>query len=274
MSESKLIYQKISAVMSELNAIDKNQANKIQGFNFRGIDDIYNELHSKLVKNKIFTVPEVIEERREERSTKNGGIMTHVILKIKYTMYAEDGSNISSVVIGEGSDTGDKASNKAMSVAHKYFFIQLLAIPTKEEKDPDFESHNFQQRSNSVKIPIKTMGDIEKEDGKSLHQALQDDMKNAEDPKQPSSKYPFKVPAAFENSEIQIGDYVAKIGKTGGPILGKALKDIEPEKLMDFMRYLRGNDPIQKPTAQFLTANYTIEFIAMAEDFINEQKQR
>ena len=40
-------------------------------------------------------------------------------------------------VIGEGMDSGDKASNKAMSVAHKYAIMQLLSIPTEDAKDPE-----------------------------------------------------------------------------------------------------------------------------------------
>jgi hypothetical protein len=44
-------------------------------------------------------------------------------------------------MIGEAMDSGDKSSNKAMSVAHKYAFLQVFAIPTEEQKDPDGETH-------------------------------------------------------------------------------------------------------------------------------------
>jgi hypothetical protein len=37
-------------------------------------------------------------------------------------------------------DSGDKAANKAMSVAHKYALLQALCIPTEEMADPDRES--------------------------------------------------------------------------------------------------------------------------------------
>jgi hypothetical protein len=37
-------------------------------------------------------------------------------------------------------DSGDKATNKAMSVAHKYALIQVFAIPTADDKDPENES--------------------------------------------------------------------------------------------------------------------------------------
>ena len=57
-------------------------------------------------------------------------------------MYAPDGSNVSGTLIGEGMDSGDKASNKAMSIAMKYFCFQTFMIPTEEMKDPDAEVHD------------------------------------------------------------------------------------------------------------------------------------
>ena len=66
-------------------------------------------------------------------------------------MYAPDGSNISSVIIGEGMDTGDKATNKALSIALKYAAFQIFMIPTEDVIDPDAESHEV-----APKIPAKT----------------------------------------------------------------------------------------------------------------------
>jgi hypothetical protein len=62
---------------------------------------------------------------------------------MKYTFYAKDGSSISAVVIGEGMDSGDKASNKAMAVALKYALLQVFCIPTEDTKDPDADSHDL-----------------------------------------------------------------------------------------------------------------------------------
>lgn len=135
-----LIFQKIPAVMADIDAIGKNRNNASQGYKFRGVDDVYNELHSVLSKHNVFTVPKVLEDKTEERQTKSGGLLLYRVLKIEYTFFAEDGSSVASVVIGEGMDSGDKASNKAMSVAHKYCLLQVFAIPTEEDKDPENES--------------------------------------------------------------------------------------------------------------------------------------
>lgn len=134
------IYQSIAAIMGEGYAVAKDKKNTQQGFKYRGIDDVMNTFYPLLSKYKVFCVPEVLERSREERETKNGTGLLYSILKVKYTFYAEDGSNVSAVVIGEGMDSGDKASNKAMAVAMKYAMFQVFCIPTEEMSDPDAET--------------------------------------------------------------------------------------------------------------------------------------
>lgn len=140
MCEPKLIYSAISSAMSEIGVISKNDRNNQQNFKYRGIDAVMNALQPVLIKNHIFILPEVVEQKREERTTSKGGHLIYSVLKMKYTFYAEDGSSVSAIVIGEGMDSGDKASNKAMSVAFKYACFQVLCIPTDEMKDPDSET--------------------------------------------------------------------------------------------------------------------------------------
>ena len=140
------IHKQITAIMREVGAVGKNRENRAQGFMFRGIDDFYNAIQPLMAKHGVFSVPTVLEERREERTTKSGGISNYVILKIRYDFFADDGSSISAVVIGEAADSGDKASNKAMAVAHKYALLQVFAVPTLENHDPDSESHEFKPK--------------------------------------------------------------------------------------------------------------------------------
>ena len=132
--------------MADIGAIGKNTKNTQQGFMFRGIDAVMNALQPAMLKNNIFVVPEVLEQTREERQTAKGGTLIYSILKMKFTFFADDGSNISAVVIGEGMDSGDKASNKAMSIAFKYACFQVFCIPTEEMKDPDAECHEVKPK--------------------------------------------------------------------------------------------------------------------------------
>jgi len=134
------IYESISNALADIGAVGKTKWNDQQKFKFRGIDDVMNSLHPVLEKNKIFVVPEVLEQIREDRVSGKGNPLIYSICKIKYTFYAEDGTFVTAVVIGEGMDSGDKATNKAMSIAFKYALFQIFCIPTEEMADPDSES--------------------------------------------------------------------------------------------------------------------------------------
>ena len=134
------IYQAITDIMSEGYAITKDKRNAQQGFRYRGIDDVLNTFQPLLAKHHVFVVPEVLDQQRQERTTGKGGSLLYSLLRMRYTFYAEDGSSVSAVVIGEGMDSGDKASNKAMSVAMKYAMFQVFCIPTEEMQDPDAET--------------------------------------------------------------------------------------------------------------------------------------
>lgn len=157
------IYQSITKIMEEVPSIGKTQRNKTQGFMYRGIDDVMNALQPLLAKNKVFIVPEILEQTREERTTSKGGNLIYSICKIKYKFYAEDGSCVEAITIGEGMDSGDKATNKAMAIAMKYALFQVFCIPTDEMKDPDSETPEQSTKKNNAKTVLKpNNGDGEK----------------------------------------------------------------------------------------------------------------
>ena len=146
------IYGLIGQAMREIGAVGKDKRNPQQGFMYRGIDAVYNALSPVMAKLGLFLVPEILEQNREERTTAKGGLLLYTILKIRYTVFAPDGSSVSCVTVGEAMDSGDKSCNKAMSAAFKYAAFQLFCIPTEEMIDPDAEVHT----DVAPKTPQKT----------------------------------------------------------------------------------------------------------------------
>lgn len=142
------IHPAMIAVMRDVAAIGKNSENKQQGFKFRGIDTIYNEMHGLMSKHGIVMLPLAGEPRSEERPTKLGGVLRYVTLPMTYRFMAEDGSSVDCTVVGEGMDSGDKATNKAMAIGHKYALLQTFLIPTEDMPDPDSETHEPAPREN------------------------------------------------------------------------------------------------------------------------------
>src|ERR1043165_682105 len=107
------IYGLMAAVLKEVGAIEKGRRNVQQGYQFRGIDDVYEAVHPLFAKHGIFTVPRVLNEETNERTTQSGTVLRFVKLTIAYDFFAPDGSRVTAEMIGEAMDAGDKASNKA-----------------------------------------------------------------------------------------------------------------------------------------------------------------
>ncbi len=133
-----LIYQKLTAVMKEIGAIGKGQQapSVIGGYAFRGIDDVYNALQPALTAHGVIVTPNVRQFHQEVFGPPEKAQML-VTVEVEYTFWAEDGSNLSACVLGQGADKNDKASNKAMSSAFKVAIFQALCVPTQEGSDSE-----------------------------------------------------------------------------------------------------------------------------------------
>jgi hypothetical protein len=60
---------------------------------------------------------------------------------MEYDFFAEDGSKVTvGPIPAEGLDSGDKATNKALSAALKYALIQTFSVPTEDMAEADLET--------------------------------------------------------------------------------------------------------------------------------------
>ena len=137
------IFGAMASVMDQVGAIGKDSANKQQGWKFRGIDAAYNAIHPLLALNRIITVPRVTGLiSRMTVPTKNGGTMNYTMLSVEYDFVCTiDGSKITvGPIYGEGMDSADKSTAKALAVGHKYAIFQTWCIPTSDMPDGDAET--------------------------------------------------------------------------------------------------------------------------------------
>jgi hypothetical protein len=133
------VHQAIGQIMTELEGIGKNQRNKEQGYNFRGIDDVLKAVHPLLAKHGVFFAPHVLEREYEERVAKSGAVGHCAHLHVGYKVYGPGGDFIELDTWGEALDYSDKASNKAMTAAFKYAIFELFAVADPTD-DADHES--------------------------------------------------------------------------------------------------------------------------------------
>jgi hypothetical protein len=212
--EDEKIYEAIIGVMSDIGAVGKDKTNEQQKFKYRGIDDVMNALSPAMVKNNVFVVPEVTNEIRDERVTekfvnneKKVSTLFYTRLYMTYKFYTLDGSYIEAKVIGEAMDSGDKVTNKAMSIAFKYACFQVFCIPTEEMKDPDADVHSEIKPKNEAKKTTNSStenlqecaGDEEKDTFKESQQA----------------KDNFEKVKNMKISEIKVNLIKAELDRTG-----------------------------------------------------------
>lgn len=134
------VYKSIAKITGELSkqGISKDRKNQQQGYDFRGIDDIYNTLSGLLAENNLCIFPFCEERNTVERTTKTGGVIFYTTVKMKYKLIsAIDGSSVECCTVGEAMDSADKSTNKAMSAAYKYLCLQIFCIPTEGDNDAD-----------------------------------------------------------------------------------------------------------------------------------------
>jgi hypothetical protein len=138
------VYQCIAAVSAEIakTGISKDRKNTEQKYSFRGIDDVYNAMAPILAQFGLVVIPRILTRLQTERQTKSGGALFSVIVEAEFDFVsAADSSKVTARTFGEAMDTGDKATNKAMSAAYKYAAFQTFCIPTEGDNDADKTTH-------------------------------------------------------------------------------------------------------------------------------------
>lgn len=146
------VYKAINAVQAELSkiGITKDRTNtQGAGYKFRGIDDVYNTISPLMAKHGLCILPRILARECVERTSGAGKALFYVTVQAEFDFVsAEDGSKHTVATFGEAMDSGDKATNKAMSAAYKYAAFQAFAIPT--EGDNDADAHTYEVRRVAV----------------------------------------------------------------------------------------------------------------------------
>ena len=163
------VYQAINAVQTELAKIGISKSSRNSqgaGYNFRGIDAVYNVLSSIMAQHGLCIIPRMLSRSCEERTSKSGGALFYVTVEAEFDLVsAEDGSKHTAKTFGEAMDSGDKATNKAMSAAYKYMAFQTFAIPTEGDNDADGHTHEVSAKTiNEMADHIIAIQDATDED--------------------------------------------------------------------------------------------------------------
>lgn len=152
------IYRAMANIFGAVQAItkDRHQLDQETGavrFKYRGVDDVFNELHGLFSKERVFILPDTEWSESCERTTKYGKTSVHTRVRVRYYFTHEDGSQVSASGMGEASDFGDKSLGQAESYAIKQCLLKVFLIPTENDQDPDARSVEWAARSASPQPP-------------------------------------------------------------------------------------------------------------------------
>lgn len=156
------VYTAIGMVQGALatTGIGKGRRNEQHGYAFRGVDDIYNAVARLLSTHGLCILPRCTERTVVERTNAKGTALFYVTVRAEFDFVsAADGSRHTVVTYGEAMDSGDKATNKAMSAAYKYALLQTFAIPTEGDNDADATTHEVQPMNERLLNVLQELRD-------------------------------------------------------------------------------------------------------------------
>lgn len=166
MSDTPTVFEAWSAVMHEVQSIEKGEFNKAQGFRFRGIDAVMDVVGPALRKHGVIVVPLVENQDAAQYETrgkdgKPGTMMVNRVVRTTFIVYGPAGDRFTGVTYGEAADAGDKSVTKAQSVALRTFLLQALMVPT---GDPDPDSYSHERMANQSVPAAKTDADVARDE--------------------------------------------------------------------------------------------------------------
>jgi len=175
------VYNLIAKVSADLcqQGIAKDRRNTQQGYGFRGIDDVYNALAPIISKHGLVILPRVISREVSERMGKTGSSLFYVVVEVEFDFVSShDGTKHTVKTFGEAMDSGDKATNKAMSAAYKYAAFQAFCIPTEGDNDADATTHEVKANTPEFTEKLMLIADATKETLKDVYEAIYSEYKD------------------------------------------------------------------------------------------------
>lgn len=137
-SDTMNLYQKVNAISNEIGKIAKTGRNTNQGYGFIEQAIVVAIIKPLLTEYGVAIIPSVDKHQvmLKEKGAK-------IIVDITFTVVNTDKPDETIIChwVGEGDDSLDKGTNKALTAAQKYFYMKLFNISDKD--DPDAEGKDL-----------------------------------------------------------------------------------------------------------------------------------
>ena len=124
------IYEKMSAIMQDVQYLTKDDQVKFGTTSYKALSEekVTGIMRAELIKHKLVIYP-------IQQSASRIGQITHVDVMYRLVNAENPEEYIDIASCGDGADSQDKGSGKAMTYAFKYMWLRAFALPTGEDPD-------------------------------------------------------------------------------------------------------------------------------------------
>lgn len=124
------IYEKMSAIMQDVQYLTKDDQVKFGTTSYKALSEekVTGIMRAELIKYKLLVYP-------IQQSASRIGQITHVDVMYRLVNVENPEEYIDIASCGDGADSQDKGSGKAMTYAFKYMWLRAFALPTGEDPD-------------------------------------------------------------------------------------------------------------------------------------------
>jgi hypothetical protein len=154
------IYEKLSLITTEIGVVEKNlkvQVNKNSSYKAVSERDVLDAVKPIEAKYRVYSYPisrAIVDRDTLVKETEYNGQITRtntLFLRVETTYRFVNMDNLAEyidmIVYGDGLDTGDKATGKAMTYADKYALMKAYKISTGEDPDKDPSPENGYEKA-------------------------------------------------------------------------------------------------------------------------------
>ena len=157
------IYEKISTIMKEVQKLQKDDKVSFGSTSYKALSEekVTTIMREQLIKQGLVVYPIKQEWNRQ-------GNISHVDVTYKMVNIENPEEYIEIASCGDGADTQDKGSGKAMTYAFKYMWLRTFALPTGEDPDKISSAELDEQQVKIDENSILTIKALCEEVGKNF----------------------------------------------------------------------------------------------------------
>ena len=241
------LYQKILKVMEGIEYLNKDDTVAYGNTRYKAMSEekVTREVRAKFIEQGLVILPieQDIDVRAIEKKDKAGDIVTAGYLTTVNTKYrivdTDSGEFVVVASSGQGVDSQDKGSGKAMTYAFKYALLRSLAIPTGDDPDKISSEQitDEQDKELGIKDTKKDPDPVKLDTPEQTEKYLKEKFQGSKTVEY--DKNTERVATLAEDKDVlAMKQRIIESGKTGEKVIDAIIRSYTPENKETCLRIL------------------------------------